>query len=131
MTAYHRKPLAMTLRKLTFSIGLLAASLMLAAPAQAETWSCSYINGKEAFVRLYVREGEGFRATFPSGLQSKWDIIKENEKVIHLALAGRPKAQSLDVVALFKKYNTFTAFYTGSIKTDIMHILNKGRCVVH
>jgi len=42
MTAYHNKPLAMTLRKLTLSIGLLAVSLMLAAPAQAETWSCSY-----------------------------------------------------------------------------------------
>ena len=48
----------MTLRKLTFSIGLLAASLMLAAPAQAETWSRSAQNvsiysGKPL---LFIRE---------------------------------------------------------------------------
>jgi|GEM_PF-6889657 len=29
-----------SLRKLTLSVSLLTASLMLAAPAQAETWSC-------------------------------------------------------------------------------------------
>ena len=30
-----------SLRKLTLSVSLLTASLMLVAPAQAETWSCS------------------------------------------------------------------------------------------
>ena len=31
----------MTIRKLTLSISLLSASLMLAAPAKAETWFCT------------------------------------------------------------------------------------------
>ena len=36
MTAYHSKPLAMTLRKLTLSISLLAASLILTAPLHGQ-----------------------------------------------------------------------------------------------
>ena len=58
----------MTLRKLTLSVSLLAASLMLAAPAQAETWACSYIspNGK-AGTDVLVREGKVFKLK-PTGM---------------------------------------------------------------
>ena len=51
------KLFGMTLRQLTLSISLLAASLKLAAPAQAETWLCAYVsfNGKPGNVVLLTR----------------------------------------------------------------------------
>ena len=57
----------MTLRKLTLSVSLLAASLMLAAPAQAETWACSYIETGEAGTDVLVREGKVFKLK-PTGM---------------------------------------------------------------
>ena len=52
----------MTLLKLTLSISVLAASLMLVAPAKAETWTCSYMvdlkGEKKSFSLVFVREGE-------------------------------------------------------------------------
>ena len=53
------KLFGMALHKLTLSIGLLAASLMLAAPAQAETWACTdKFDGNKPFV--FVRKGKIF-----------------------------------------------------------------------
>ena len=55
----------MTLLKLTLSISVLVASLMLVAPANAETWTCSYLvdlKGEEkSFSLIFVREGETIR----------------------------------------------------------------------
>ena len=57
----------MTLSKLTLSISLLAASLMLAAPAQAETWICFHISkvSGDALTNSFERMDNG---TF------KWNI---------------------------------------------------------
>jgi hypothetical protein len=72
----------MTLRKLTFSVGLLAALLMLSAPAQAETWLCSFIdsfNKPNAFTVVrnksaYVSKSDGRVYRLLKGAEDKLQL---------------------------------------------------------
>ena len=75
----------MTLRKLTLSIGFLAASLMLAAPAQAETWACSYIEHKKPQTFIFTRKGKTF---FEALMEWEYKIIRETKTEIHLYKSG-------------------------------------------
>ena len=104
MTAYHSKPLAMTLRKLTLSVSLLAALLTLAAPVKAETWACVYIdNGKPASTN-FVREGKIFR---DAAFRIPYRILKEDDRFIQLWFEGNKIADPYFTV-LFKKERRFT-----------------------
>ena len=73
----------MTLHKLTLSVSLLAASLMLVAPAKAETWSCSYHDKvkKGPMPLCFVRNGGNFDVR---AYRAAFRIIHEKSKVIHL-----------------------------------------------
>ena len=80
----------MTLRKLVLSVSLLAALLMLAAPAQAETWACNgyeligfdrvEVKGDKPFV--FVRKGKTFEF---KGSPLTFRISQETPKLIVLA----------------------------------------------
>ena len=131
----------MTLHKLTLSIGLLAASLMLAAPAQAETWSCSYIvdlkEGSKSYSWIFVRDGAGFRGIAHSGDQYKYDVIMENEDAIHLYSPRHPKRKgSLFVIGMFKKAKKFVSIHLDNVVIDNQTIairkpVTEGQCVIH
>ena len=101
----------MTLRKLTLSIGLLAASLTLAAPAQAETWSCSYYDKvkKGPMPFSFVRNGGTFDVPI---FKAAMRIINENSKVIHLHTAWYKEKVPLYSVALFKDTKRFAMAFT-------------------
>ena len=98
----------MTLRKLTLSISLLAASLMLAAPAQAETWTCSVIyktEPPETRKHVFVRKGDVFRYNFMD-----YQIVDETDDLIslhHLLRRGTFKINPT-VVVIWKNLSTFT-----------------------
>ena len=127
----------MTLRKLTLSVGLLAASLMLAAPAQAETWTCSHIvdlkEGRKSYSWIFVRDGAGFRAIAHSGDQRKYDVIMENEDAIHLYRPSHPKRSNggLFVIGLFKKGKKFSSIQMDNLTTFVYTNVRKGDCVIH
>ena len=72
----------LTLRKLTLSVSLLAASLMLAAPAQAETWSCAYHDKSAKYLRptAFARDGGRFKNKILAGFV----IVQESDQAIHL-----------------------------------------------
>ena len=72
-----------TLHKLTLSVSLLAASLMLVAPAKAETWSCSYHDKvkKGPMPFCFVRNGGNFDVPV---FKAAFRIVHENSQVIHL-----------------------------------------------
>ena len=80
-------------RKLTLSIGLLAALLMLAAPAQAETWSCAYTAHGKLVSGVFVRKRGGFTSRgggFGTKKPIGWTILNEDEDKI-LLFASSPK----------------------------------------
>ena len=114
----------MTLRKRTLSIGLLAASLMLAAPAKAETLSCFSYYGKTA---VFIRKGEGFDRPYKIFGKDKiyrFEIVQETEHIIKL-LNSNPKVMS--VVALIKKKNRFELF--GGAGSLYKRLLEGDNCV--
>lgn len=100
----------MTLRQLTLSVSILAASLMLAAPAQAETWSCSYNVAIRAKPISFVRTGNKF--SIPS-MKTEWPIIHENTKVIHATQEVRLDTVPIYVLALFKGPKRFALVHVG------------------
>ena len=86
----------MTLRKLTLSISILAASLMLAAPAKAETWSCAYTAHGKLISGVFVRQPTAFTSTgggFGTKKPIGWAILNEDEDKI-LLFASSPKLWS-------------------------------------
>ena len=125
------KLFGMALYKLTFSIGLLAASLMLSAPAQAETWSCSYME-KDRRVEniIFVRKGDSFRQVG----QYKGRIEKihvETDDVIHLyRFMDMVFDKSAKVVTVLNKKHEAFMQVTAST-TTLKHYFKKGRCTVH
>ena len=90
----------MTLRKLTLSVSLLATSLLLAAPAQTETWSCSYNDkGKgHPMPFSFVRNGGTFDVPI---LQTAFQVVYESRHVIHLHKAYNKLVHAYSV-SLFK-----------------------------
>jgi len=76
----------MTLRKLTLSISLLAASLMLAAQAKAETWSCSFTyptKRESPGVWVFKRKGDVFQILSDKD-PKELTIKQETETAIYL-----------------------------------------------
>ena len=124
--------------KRIFCLSIFVASLMLAAPAQAETWSCSYVvdllDGKKtSYSWIFVRDGAGFRAIAHSGDQRKYDVIMENEDAIHLYRPSHPKRSNgnLFVIGLFKKGKKFSSIQMDNLTTFVYTNVRKGDCVIH
>ena len=122
----------MTLRKLTLAIGLLAASLILAAPAQAETWSCSYSSSTgKAYSIVFIREGESFTA--PAAITRSYSIIHEDDKQIHLyhRVIGPINPNYMMVVTLFKDHKEFRQAMLGRPTNQGGPASGGGSCMVH
>ena len=71
----------MTLHKLTLSISILAASLMLTVPAHAEAWVCSFLSGNKPYTQMFIRRGETF---YEESTGFNYNIVGENDYGIHL-----------------------------------------------
>ena len=121
----------MTLRKLVFSVSLLAASLMLAAPAQAETWSCSYMEKDRRVENIvFVRKGDAFR--WVGQYEGRIEKIHiETDDVIHLyRFMDMVFDKSTKVVTILdKKHEAFMQVTASTI--TLKHYFKKGRCKVH
>ena len=105
---------------------------MLAAPAQAETWSCSSHDGKTA---VFIRNGEGFDRPFEiygKERTFRFDIVQESEHLIKL-LNSNPK--TVNFVALYKKQKRFEIFGGSDDESPSIppspSIYWTGGCVVH
>ena len=134
----------MTLRKLTLSISLLAASLMLAAPAQAETWSCAY---KTNTIRVLVAtrmqgtmtyEGKTtprdyFHVSSSDSGKVQFDIVRENKNHLVLLSGEQPKEKSITVLTFYKESARFArAGFFGLPNEENAKIFRaEGKCKVH
>ena len=108
----------MTLRKLTLSVSLLAASLIVASQAKAETWACSYIESGEAGTDVLVREGKVFKL---KGSGMSFSIIEETDRLLSLyhqdPTGASPSWPSVIVIwKIFSRYSRtlFTSFGVGN-----------------
>ena len=105
----------MTLRKLTLSISLLAASLMLAAPApaRAETWTCAFINPntQKPEKLAIVRDGGTFIEQFN---KTPYRIMKETENTIQLFFVGDVYPDMPLILMIWKKSGQFTQILPGA-----------------
>ena len=122
--------------KRIFCLSIFVASLMLAAPAQAETWSCSYVvhllDGKKtSYGWIFVRDGAGFRSLNHYGNRSKYDVIMENELAIHLYKTLK-SLSGMSVVALYKKKKQFNhSMLTPPGEMRVVPRQLEGECVIH
>ena len=121
----------MTTVKLTLSVSLLAASLMLAAPVKAETWSCSITNST-----MYGRDPIIFKrwndTSFTARTESKskywgpFKILSEDRFIIQLYY--QVPSSYIKVVSLYKATNEFEFVELYNVK-DPWHMY--GKCVIN
>ena len=104
------KLFGMTLRKLTLSVSILAASLMLAAPAQAETWSCAYHDKSAKHPRPIAFTRDGGR--FKNKILAEFVIVHESDQAIHLYAPETITTAS--IVVLNKQRKTFIMAWTNN-----------------
>ena len=102
-----------TLRKLTLSISLLAASLILAASAQAETWTCAFINPntQKPEKLAIVRDGGTFIEQFN---KTPYRIMKETKNTIQLFFVGDVYPDMPLILMIWKKSGQFTQILPGA-----------------
>ena len=107
------KLFGMGLHKLTLSIGFLAALLMLAAPAQAETWTCAFINPntQKPEKLAIVRDGGTFIEQFN---KTPYRIMKETENTIQLFFVGDVYPDMPLILMIWKKSGQFTQILPGA-----------------
>ena len=99
----------MTLRKLTLSVSLLATSLMLATPAQAETWACAHMAWDKPVATLFTREGNTFQSE-----NIKFKILHEDKILIQIWFNGGPRTSGLTLprfCLLYKKTKSRSAHF--------------------
>ena len=103
----------MTLSNLTLSIGLLAASLILAAPVQAETWTCAFINPntQKPEKLVIVRDGGTFIEQFN---KTPYRIMQETENTIQLFFVGDVYPDMPLILMIWKKSGQFTQILPGA-----------------
>ena len=103
----------MDILKLAISIGLLAASLMLAAPAQAETWTCAFINPntQKPEKLAIVRDGGTFIEQFN---KTPYRIMQETENTIQLFFIGDVYPDMPLILMIWKKSGQFTQILPGA-----------------
>ena len=100
----------MALRKFKLSISLLAASLMLAAPAQAETWSCAYYDKSAKHPRPIAFARDGGR--FKNKILAEFVIVYESDQAIHLY--AQKTETTASIVVLNKQRKTFIMAWTNN-----------------
>ena len=104
----------MILRKLTHSFSPLAALLMLAAPAQAETWTCAFINPntQKPEKLAIVRDGGTFIEQFN---KMSYRILNETENTLQLFFDGGDVYPDMPLVLIiWKKSGQFTQILPGT-----------------
>ena len=104
----------MALGKLTLSISLLTASLMLAAPAQAETWTCAFINPntQKPEKLAIVRDGGTFIEQFN---KTPYRILNETENTLQLFFNGGDVYSDMPLfLIIWKKGGQFTQILPGA-----------------
>ena len=104
----------MTLRKLMLLVSLLAASLMLAAPAQAETWTCAFINPntQKPEKLAIVRDGGTFIEQFN---KTPYRILNETENTLQLFFNGGDVYSDMPLfLVIWKKGGQFTQILPGA-----------------
>ena len=117
----------MALRKFTLSISLLAASLMLAAPAQAETWSCAYYDKSAKHPRPIVFTRDGGR--FKNKILAEFVIVHESDQAIHLYAPETITTAS--IVVLNKQRKTFIMAWTNNPNTGEATVTKwVGGCII-
>ena len=90
----------MKLIKLSLFISFVSFSL----PANAETWSCSYLFNEKANNAIWVRQGKTFYSP-RTKVTSK--IIFEDDRMISLHNTFSPSSQDYFAILLDKKKNMF------------------------
>ena len=103
----------MSLRKLTLSVSLLAALLMSAVPAEAETWTCAFINPntQKPEKLAIVRDGGTFIEQFN---KTPYRIMKETENTIQLFFVGDVYPDMPLILMIWKKSGQFTQILPGA-----------------
>ena len=104
----------MTLYKFTLSVSLLAASLMLAAPAQAETWRCVFLNPN-------TQKSEKLEIVRDSGIfieqfnKTPYRILNETENTLQLFFNGGDVYSDMPLfLVIWKKGGQFTQILPGA-----------------
>ena len=121
------KLFGMTLRKLIFSIGLLAASLILAAPTQAETWSCAYQDESAKHPRPIAFTRDGGR--FKNKILAEFVIVHESDQAIHLY--AQETKTTASIVVLNKQRKTFIMAWTNNPNTGEATVTKwVGGCII-
>ena len=117
----------MTLHKLTLSVSLLAASLMLAAPSKAETWSCAYHDKSAKHPRpiAFTRD----RGRFKNKILAEFVIVHESDQAIHL-YAQKTKTTA-SIVVLNKQRKTFIMAWTNNPNAGEPNVTQwEGACLI-
>ena len=121
------KLFGMTLRQLIFSIGLLAASLILAAPTQAETWSCAYHDKSAKHPRPIAFTRDGGR--FKNKILAEFVIVHESDQAIHLY--AQETKTTASIVVLNKQRKTFIMAWTNNPNTGEATVTKwVGGCII-
>ena len=118
-----------------FMVGALAASLMLAAPAQAETWACSYIEHKKPQTIIFTRKGKTF---FGELREWEYKINRETETQIHLYTSGDPDSKPINMfyaLILLKKRKILGETFTPEFNLVLVsaapnNFSLNGKCVI-
>ena len=103
----------MTLHKLTLSVSLLAALLMLAAPAKAETWSSAYHDKLAKHPRPVAFTRDSGR--FKNKILAEFVIVHESDQATHLYAQETKTIAS--IVVLNKQIKTFIMAWTNNPNT--------------
>ena len=103
----------MILHKLTVSVSLLAASLMLAAPTLAETWTCVFLNpNTQKSEKLeIIRDAGIFIEQFN---KTPYRILNETENTIQLFFVGDVYPDMPLILMIWKKSGQFTQILPGA-----------------
>ena len=104
----------MTLHKLTLSVSLLAASLVLAAPTLAETWTCVFLNpNTQKSEKLeIVRDAGIFIEQFN---KTPHRILNETENTLQLFFNGGDVYSDMPLfLVIWKKGGQFTQILPGA-----------------
>jgi hypothetical protein len=113
------------------------ASFGFAAPAQAETWSCSYLTVDKEPATMVFSRVDGKRFKSPKDINQlvyKWKVVAETKIAIHLYLEW-PKTPLMEMAALFKATDYGSEKSRFSLGVHFPHGTNKlhrsGSCKVH
>ena len=117
----------MNLYTLTLNVCLFAASLILAVPAKAETWSCAYHDKSAKHPRPIAFTRDGGR--FKNKILAEFVIVHESDQTIHL-YAQETKATA-SIFVLNKQRKTFIMAWTNNPNEGEPNVTKwEGGCII-